>query len=281
MVSESAIQKVLFSSYVQKKRKELCTTMCLLTGRARNIHFSFFLVSDTAISIAEEMVEQLDLSNEDVTVIAKLVDSMILKFVPCWKPSFGSISCLQDGLCCPSRATIKTVGKQEIFSELAVVKCQDTPESVSSDISAESDGMVASDGSNNKPMGYSAYSFGECHKGSSTYDFGSDIGVYNHLGHKETSDEENLGESVLINDSAKNSDTSLMGYCSFASQDMSLSSICSLSLADKDKFDELKLELDAIDTQYHQCFQELMRMREEATENAKKRWITKKKVSVI
>ncbi|XP_022721861.1 serine/threonine-protein kinase WNK8-like isoform X2 [Durio zibethinus] len=250
-------------------------------GRARNIHFTFYLDSDTATSIAEEMVEQLDLSNENVTVIAELIDSMIMKLIPCWKPSFGNISCLRDGFCCPSQASIKTVGEQEVFSELAVVKCQDTPESVSSDISAESDGMLASDGSNNKPMGYSGYSYGECHQGSNTYDFGSGIGVYNHLGCKETGDEENLGESVLINDSAKYSDTSLMDSCAFASQDMSLSSICSLSLADKDKFVELKLELDAIDSQYHQCFQELMRMREGAIENAKKRWITKKKAFVM
>ncbi|XP_022761915.1 probable serine/threonine-protein kinase WNK10 isoform X1 [Durio zibethinus] len=250
-------------------------------GRARNIHFSFYRDSDTAISIAEEMVEQLDLSNEDVTVIAELIDGMIMKLVPYWKPSFGSISCLQDGLCCPSRATIKTVGEQKVFSELAVVKCQDTQESVSSDISAESDGMVVSDGSNNKPMGSSGYSYGECHKSSSTYDFGLAIGVYNHLGCKETSDEENLRESVLINDSTKNSDTSLTDSCSFASQDMSLSSICSLSLAEKDKLQELKLELDAIGSQYHRCFQELMKMREEAVENTKRRRVTKKKVSVI
>ncbi|XVE64627.1 hypothetical protein DITRI_Ditri07aG0115500 [Diplodiscus trichospermus] len=242
-------------------------------GRARNIHFSFYLDSDTAISIAGEMVEQLDLSNEDVTVIAELIDSMIVKLVPYWKPSFESSSCLHDGLCCPSQATIKTVCDQEVFSGLAILKCQDTQESVSSDISAASDGMVASDGSNNK-MGSSGYSYGECH------DFGLDVGVYNHLGHKETSDEENLGESVGINDSTKNSDTSLTGSCSFASQDMRLASICSLSLAEKDKLDELKLEIEAINSQYHQCFQELMRMREEAMEKAKKRWITKKKISV-
>ncbi|XVF51242.1 hypothetical protein PTKIN_Ptkin04bG0168700 [Pterospermum kingtungense] len=243
-------------------------------GRARNIHFPFYLDSDTAMSIAGEMVEQLDLANEDVTVIAELIDSMIMKLVPCCKPLFGSVSCLQDG--CPNQATIKTVGEQEVFSELPVVKCRDTPEPVGSDISAESDGMVASNGSNNKPVGYCGHSRGKHHKGSSTYDFGLDIGVYNHLGHKETSDEEDLGESLLINNSTKNSGTSLIDSYSFASQDMSLSSISSLFLAEKDKFDELKLELDAIDSQYHQCFQELIRMREEAMENAKKRWITKK-----
>ncbi|XP_022737525.1 serine/threonine-protein kinase WNK8-like isoform X2 [Durio zibethinus] len=250
-------------------------------GRARNIHFAFYLDSDTAISIAEEMVEQLDLSNEDVTVIAELIDSMIMKLVSCWKPSSGSISLPQDGLCHPSQAIIKTVGEQEVFSEWAVANCQDTQKSVSSEILAESDGMVGSDGSDNKPTGSSGYGNGECYKGSSTYGFGLDTEAYNHLGHKEAGDEENLGVSVVINDSVKYSDTSLMDSCSFASQDMSLSSICSLSLADQDKFDELKLELDAIDSQFHQYFQELMRLREEAMENAQKRWITKKKVSVM
>ncbi|PPS12071.1 hypothetical protein GOBAR_AA08540 [Gossypium barbadense] len=175
-------------------------------------------------------------------------------------------------------ATIKTVGEQEVFPRLAVLNCQDTEESFGSDISAESNGMVASDGSNNKPMGSSDHSYVECHNGLNAYDFGLDIGAYNH---KDTSDEKNLGEYIAIKHSAKNSDTSLMDSCSFASQDISLSSIGSLSLADKDKLEELKSELDAIDSQYQQCFQELLRMREEAMESARKRWISKKKVSVM
>ncbi|KAE8727325.1 putative serine/threonine-protein kinase WNK4 [Hibiscus syriacus] len=224
-------------------------------GRARNIHFSFYLDSDTAIAIAEEMVEQLDLSNEDVAVIAELIDSMIMKLVPCWKPSFGSISCRS-----------------------VILKCQDPEESFDSDISTEFDGMSASDRSDNKPMGYSDHGYVECHNGLNTYAFGLDI---NRLEIKETSDEKNLGEYIVIKDSNKNSETSLMDSCSFASRDMSSSSIDCLSFADKDKLEELKSELDAIDSQYQQCFQELVRMREEAIENARKRWMTKKKVSVI
>ncbi|GMJ00462.1 EMF1-Interacting Protein 1, with no lysine (K) kinase 8 [Hibiscus trionum] len=219
-------------------------------GRARNIHFSFYLDSDTAISIAEEMVEQLDLLNEDVAVIAELIDSMMMKLVPCWKPSFGSIAC---------RST--------------VFKGQDPESSFSSDISTESDGMLASDGSNNKPMGSPVHGYVECHNDLSKYDFGLDI---NHLGHKETSYEKTPGESIVMKGSAENSDVSLMDSCSFASQDMSMSSISCQSLADKDRLDELKSELDAIDSQYQQCFEELVRMKEEAMENARKRWITKK-----
>ncbi|XP_058203717.1 probable serine/threonine-protein kinase WNK4 isoform X2 [Rhododendron vialii] len=57
---------------------------------ARNIDFVFYLARDTAQSIVGEMVDQLDLSNEDLTFIAELIDSLIVKLVPNWKPSFGN-----------------------------------------------------------------------------------------------------------------------------------------------------------------------------------------------
>lgn len=57
-------------------------------GQVRNINFPFYLESDTAHTIALEMVEQLDLIHEDVAVIAELIDDLIIRFVPTWKPSF-------------------------------------------------------------------------------------------------------------------------------------------------------------------------------------------------
>ncbi|KAG6749644.1 hypothetical protein POTOM_046706 [Populus tomentosa] len=62
-----------------------------LGGRVRNIHFIFYLDSDTAISVASEMVEQLELADHDVAFIAELIDSLIVKLLPGWKPSsYGS-----------------------------------------------------------------------------------------------------------------------------------------------------------------------------------------------
>ncbi|KAL6141443.1 hypothetical protein ACLB2K_059731 [Fragaria x ananassa] len=57
-------------------------------GRWRkNIEFEFHLDSDTASEIAQEMVEQqLDLSNEEVSVISDLVDDTIMELVPTWNP---------------------------------------------------------------------------------------------------------------------------------------------------------------------------------------------------
>ncbi|KVH95279.1 Protein kinase, catalytic domain-containing protein [Cynara cardunculus var. scolymus] len=51
--------------------------------------------SDTVHSIAEEMVEQLDLLHQDVAFIAKLIDDLILRLVPTWKTSFGKATCSQ------------------------------------------------------------------------------------------------------------------------------------------------------------------------------------------
>ncbi|GAB2296164.1 Serine/threonine-protein kinase wnk8, variant 4 [Dionaea muscipula] len=61
-----------------------------------------------------------------------------------------------------------------------------------------------------------------------------------------------------------------------AFDDLSFSSISSLALADKVHCNELKQELDAIDTEYNRSLLELMRKREEAIEDAKKRWSAKK-----
>ncbi|XP_038725467.1 serine/threonine-protein kinase WNK8-like isoform X2 [Tripterygium wilfordii] len=214
-------------------------------GWAKNVHFPFFRDSDTAISIAQEMIEQVDLSNEDVNVIAELIDNMIVKFTSSWNASLESTLSEADGLLMHSSVVQNNgvpLNKENASSRSGSMNDHETPESDGSDISAEFGVTVVSDGSTNNALGFSNHS---------------------------------------LYDSAKFSDLSLIDASSDPSISISLSSICSLSLADKDKHDELKLELDAIDSQYHHYFEELLKMREAAVENAKKRWQTKKKISAI
>lgn len=52
----------------------------------KNIHFTFFLNSDTALSVAAEMAEQLELIDHDVDFIAEFIDFLITKLIPGWKP---------------------------------------------------------------------------------------------------------------------------------------------------------------------------------------------------
>lgn len=54
-------------------------------GKANKIQFAFYLDSDTVVSVAQEMMEQLDLPKEDADVVAELMDRLIVKMVPGWK----------------------------------------------------------------------------------------------------------------------------------------------------------------------------------------------------
>nr|GMD87112.1 probable serine/threonine-protein kinase WNK9 [Ipomoea batatas] len=54
-------------------------------GRVRNIYFPFNLESDTALSVATEMVAELDITDQDVTKIADMIDGEISSLVPEWK----------------------------------------------------------------------------------------------------------------------------------------------------------------------------------------------------
>ncbi|KAL0379366.1 UNVERIFIED_CONTAM: putative serine/threonine-protein kinase WNK4 [Sesamum angustifolium] len=72
-------------------------------GRVRNIHFLFYLDSDTALAVAAEMVEQLDLADHDVVFIADFIDSLIMRILPEWKPSSD---CCSSGERCTSGLTL-------------------------------------------------------------------------------------------------------------------------------------------------------------------------------
>ena len=54
------------------------------SGQIRNIHFPFDIEADTSISVATEMVAELDLTDQDVTAIAEMIDSEIQAHVPEW-----------------------------------------------------------------------------------------------------------------------------------------------------------------------------------------------------
>lgn len=50
----------------------------------RNIHFIFFQESDTASNVSSEMVEQLELTDQNVKFIAELIDVLLVNLIPSW-----------------------------------------------------------------------------------------------------------------------------------------------------------------------------------------------------
>ncbi|XP_059437322.1 probable serine/threonine-protein kinase WNK9 isoform X1 [Corylus avellana] len=58
-------------------------------GRIRNIYFPFDIETDTALSVATEMVAELDITDQDVTRIADMIDGEIASLVPEWRTGPG------------------------------------------------------------------------------------------------------------------------------------------------------------------------------------------------
>jgi len=85
-----------------------------MPGRARNIHFIFYLDSDTAVSVSSEMVEQLELADQNVKFIAELIDLLLMNLIADWKPCVAV-----DHLVSPSNK--QTLVSQQ--GELKLAKC--------------------------------------------------------------------------------------------------------------------------------------------------------------
>ncbi|KAA0062593.1 putative serine/threonine-protein kinase WNK9 isoform X1 [Cucumis melo var. makuwa] len=58
-------------------------------GLIRNIYFPFDTKNDTALTVATEMIAELDITDQDVIKIAEKIDGEISSLVPEWKPGPG------------------------------------------------------------------------------------------------------------------------------------------------------------------------------------------------
>lgn len=52
----------------------------------RNVHFTFYLDSDTSLGVAGEMVEQLELGDYHVPFLSEFIDYLLICLVPDWRP---------------------------------------------------------------------------------------------------------------------------------------------------------------------------------------------------
>ncbi|KAJ4953264.1 hypothetical protein NE237_030096 [Protea cynaroides] len=160
------------------------------------------------------------------------------------------------------------------FSSLTNREDQESQASIISDISTDYAATIGSVTNNDRMVESAYYNIDGGCRGSSEYGFEMDLGLEEYNRCKMKIDDTNVGDCVEASEFRNNSKVSGNDL----SNDLSLSNVCSsLSLSDKDEDAELRLELDAIESQYQQWIHELLRMREEAVESAKKRWIAKKK----
>ncbi|XP_052886835.1 probable serine/threonine-protein kinase WNK3 [Gossypium arboreum] len=86
---------------VQGQRKDVNTIFLKLritdsTGQIRNIHFPFDIEADTATAVASEMVEELDLTDQDVPTISEMIESEIRSHIPNWVPNETPTDCFGE-----------------------------------------------------------------------------------------------------------------------------------------------------------------------------------------
>ncbi|KAG5579347.1 hypothetical protein H5410_049974 [Solanum commersonii] len=277
-------------------------------GSVRNIHFIFYLETDTAPLVAAEMVEHLQLADHDVAFIADFIDHLVMKIFPAWNPSSDDHSSggrnpskqPQESLNMSSNSwqtdvsgcLSKSIGHQGVISDF----------NVETQVGARSDKgelYVNSDGASHHVTFASPSRLTLVDDGKSQQSVVSRVMVedatvcsddhmndgfprscstnisemnFRYLFHDEWTTQENnsdVAERVPSNEYGKDSEMTYSDINKMSSGSFS-------SLIEKDEDTELKLEMKAIDLQYQQWFQELSTMKEEELENCRKRWKTKK-----
>ncbi|XP_042049757.1 serine/threonine-protein kinase WNK8-like isoform X1 [Salvia splendens] len=251
-------------------------------GRVRNIHFQFYLDADTALAVAAEMVEQLDLADHDVAFIAEFIDYLISRILPDWKPSsdysasrdkFGSgltfVSDLWEGepISKQGNSSYFQIDRQNFFPARNLHKQANS-------VSSNHGGSKLSMGSaNSGTIGDYSSLKNQTSKGS--FVSASDMEFRDHHSGESRINGMGIGwpsmDRLTEHSDSSYPDQKVSKTGSFTS------CYSTLNLSDRDPDFDLKSELDAIEAQYQHWLQELPRMKQEAIEAAKSRWMVKKK----
>ncbi|CAI9101094.1 OLC1v1038342C1 [Oldenlandia corymbosa var. corymbosa] len=289
-----------------------------LHGPVKNIHFLFYLDSDTALSVAGEMVEQLSLADHDVAFIADFIDYLIMRMLPGWNPSssgdnsssWGGTS-INEGSSVPStgltlNATTTSITVTPWFTpgggspvKLAALKL-DNHVVVSAPDKANN--LSEKSGHATPHVAFHIPHDEEESQGSVDFEVMGEGGALIIRNRNCSGSLDYVNNNEFLKDhSTQVTEMEIRDFhydeckvpendwgefrkspaMSFTDKVTNLASCCfsSSSQAAEKSHQEtelMKTELDAIDMQYQQWIQELSRMREEAIEATKKRWMTKK-----
>ncbi|XP_027334840.1 probable serine/threonine-protein kinase WNK10 [Abrus precatorius] len=289
-------------------------------GRVRNIHFLFYLDTDTAVSVASEMVEHLELADHDVAFIAELIDYLIFKLLPWWKPapdhrSSGELSLCgtnvdsQNSMACPWGSVLTSIPSELVVGQDGFSGFNTTP--TDNFVTADKCGIFNYADNDTFESEYNSSPSltnmeDQCSQGSRA----SEIVVENTSMKSDNSRESNVDgsckslsssnselevgaddfedcklhaidccakEGLVMNEFAKNSGSVCGASTNFGSMASSYSSVSSI---DKDIDLELKFELDVIESHYQHWIDELTKMKLEALEATRRKWMAKKKLDV-
>ncbi|TYJ38071.1 hypothetical protein E1A91_A05G417600v1 [Gossypium mustelinum] len=221
-------------------------------GRVRNIHFLFFLDSDTALSVSSEMVEQLELSDQNDAFIAELIDLLLLNLIPTWKP------------CVPIDHLVPPPRKQSSRDNLCSLQDHDAIT------------LGASDESTRPGSCYVKYNGKISHANMMAENSGSEMS----LGSANSNDLNDKLSSVPSIMSAElgpvGSDGCVTGAELSVDGQTKLMNPVSSSPCDEDEDEELRMELEMIELQYQEAMKDISKKRHEAIMDTRRRLSQKK-----
>ncbi|KAF8664558.1 hypothetical protein HU200_054740 [Digitaria exilis] len=93
-------------------------------GRVRNIYFPFDIEADTALSVATEMVAELDITDHEVTRIADMIDGEVSALVPDWRPGPGIEEAPDTSYCHNCGSNVSSCGSLYAYMSSARRGCQ-------------------------------------------------------------------------------------------------------------------------------------------------------------
>ncbi|CAM0906407.1 unnamed protein product [Alopecurus aequalis] len=93
-------------------------------GRVRNIYFPFDVEADTALSVATEMVGELDITDHEVTRIAEMIDGEVSALVPDWMAGPGIEEAPDTTYCHNCGSNVSSCGSLFDYMSSATRGCQ-------------------------------------------------------------------------------------------------------------------------------------------------------------
>lgn len=284
----------------------------LNAAHARNIHFLFYLDSDTAFLVSSEMVEQLQLTGQNVQFIAELIDLLLLHLIPGWKtcvpvdhlfpksriqsprglndntPPLEHIKCAvglhpnakeavsqsRSSLVPDSSSLADCIGKMNLGPEF--VKLDDTR---SPSFYSSEDASVADDGASKKSKVLATCIDLNGKKSSFTSiisesDFKDSHGDWSKGGDMELKGGVESGK--CLDDKSRIMEMSSNAYGSVSS----LTGLMNVCLSDEvEEDEELRMRLAMIEQQYEEAIKEISKRREEAILEIRK--LSKKKIDIV
>ncbi|CAI8607704.1 unnamed protein product [Vicia faba] len=253
---------------------------------------------DTAVSVASEMVEHLELADHDVAFIAGLIDYLIMKLLSWMKPSHdhssvGEISLYSGSTNVDSQVSTnvpsETVSGQDSFSGFNIMPREGFETAGKSFSYKNADNTIFESAFDSSPRlidsedgsGTSEITVDDASMKNDNCHDSKYLGVGCFKCFRRPITELEAGDTYFEDCKSQATDYNVnkSNANSRSPNIMSLLGSCcsSMSYTQKDIDLELKLELDAIESQYQHWFEELTRMKLEAMEATRKRWMAKKK----